>query len=402
MKRILVMICVLAMVFSLTACGGNTKKDGTADSSSTAGTDNSSQTPDAKDTDAGTGEAIRFAVCGPMTGDSAEQGLLQMNGCQMAVDEINAAGGVNGRQLDMVCYDDQASPNQAVIVAEKVAADPTIEYVISHINSGGTIAAQDVYIDAGLTVLAPVNTLDELSGYGWENFMRICLSDGASAKMLVDAMMEMVAQKPAVFYANTANDLSACNIISDYLGEKYGIADVIKETFNPETDRDYSSQVEKFRAAGVDCIILCCEYTPAALLMSQCHEKDYRPQTGGLACNNPEIISLGGEDVEGLLTVTGFDCTNPDEKIQEFIGKYRELYNTDPNDCSSRGYDTIYCVADAYKNGAVKENLAEWMLEKTDYQGVTCDIRFDGNCDNQAAITYILQIQSGAFTLLEQ
>ena len=93
--------------------------------------------------------------------------------------------------------------------------------------------------------------------------------------------------------------------------------------------------------------------------------------------------------MEGLLTVTGFDCTNPDEKIQEFIGKYRELYNTDPNDCSSRGYDTIYCVADAYKNGAAKENLAEWMLEKTDYQGVTCDIRFDGNCDNQSAITYI-------------
>ena len=146
MKRIQVMICVLAMVFSLTACGGNTKTDGTADSSSTAGTDNSSQTPDAKDTDAGTGEAIRFAVCGPMTGDSAEQGLLQMNGCQMAVDEINAAGGVNGRQLDMVCYDDQASPNQAVIVAEKIAADPTIEFVISHINSGCTIAAQDVYI----------------------------------------------------------------------------------------------------------------------------------------------------------------------------------------------------------------------------------------------------------------
>ena len=129
--------------------------------------------------------------------------------------------------------------------------------------------------------------------------MRICLSDGASAKMLVDAMMEMGAQKPAVFYANTANDLSACNIISDYLGAKSGIADVIKETFNPETDRDYSSQVEKFRAAGVDCIILCCEYTPAALLMSQCHEKDYRPQTC-LLYTSQEMDSSAVPDQPGV------------------------------------------------------------------------------------------------------
>lgn len=397
MKKFLAMVCMITMIGTLAACGKSTES-----TNEPAADPAGSEPVEAAEPENGdNSDVIRFAVCGPMTGDTAEQGMNQVNGCQMAVDEINAAGGVNGKKLELVAFDDQASPNQAVIVAEKIAADPTIEFVIAHINSGCTIAAQDIYIDAGLAVLAPVNSLDELSDFGWDNYMRICLSDGSAAKVLVDTIMEKEeVQKPAIFYANTANDLSACNIYKSHLEEKYGFTDIPAETFNPETDKDFSSQIEKFKAAGVDAIFLACEYTPSALLATQSHEKGFNPVIGGLACNNPEILSLGGEDVEGVYTVTGFDVTDPDEGVQELIAKYKEAYNKEPNDCVTRGYDTVYCVAEAYENGATSENLAEWMLQNTDYHGVTCDIRFDGKCDNQSAATYILQIESGKYNFV--
>lgn len=387
-KRIVSIMCALAMTISLAACGGGSGQETT----DTATDNTTSESTEAS------GDTIRFAVSVPLTGDNAEQGMYVVNGCQMAIDEINAAGGVNGKKFEMVTYDDQASPNQAVTIAEKIAADKAIEFVIAHINSGCLVAAQDTYINAGLSVIGTVLSMDELSDYGWDNFLRMCLSNGDSSKILIDAVMEAEnIEHPAIFYANDANDLSACNLMSDYLKEKYGFADVATATFNPETDKDYSAQIDKFKADGVDAIFLACEYTPAALLASQGKDKGFTPVIAGLSNNNPKFIELGGANVEGAYTVCGFDSTDADPDIQAFIQKYEEQYGTQPNDCVSRPYDSMMAVADAYKNGATRDNLAQWMMENTDYQGTTMDFRFDGTCDDQLARTYILKVEDGAF-----
>lgn len=388
-KMIISIMCMLTLTLSLVACGNSdTGETGETETENTSGTvvENSDNA------------AIRFAVAVPLTGDNAEQGMYVVNGCQMAIDEINEAGGINGKKFEMVTYDDQASPNQAVTIAEKIAADPTIEFVIAHINSGCLVAAQDTYIDAGISVIGTVLSMDELSDYGWNNFLRMCLCNGDSAKILIDAVMESEdIKKPAVFYANDANDLSACNLMVEYLEEKYGFTDIQTETFNPETDKDYSAQIDKFNASGVDCVFLACEYSPSALLAMQSHEKGFDPVFAGISNNNPAFIELGGQDVEGIYTVCGFDSTDQDENIQKFIQKYQEKYGTQPNDCVSRPYDSMYAVADAYKNGATRENLAQWMMENTNYEGITMDFRFDGTCDDQLARTYILQVTNGEF-----
>lgn len=388
-KRLVSILCAATMALSLAACGGGTE-DKTQDASSSAVSNTSTSESE--------GETIRFAVSVPLTGDNAEQGMYVVNGCQMAIDEINEAGGVNGKKFEMVTYDDQASPNQAVTIAEKIAADDSIEFVIAHINSGCLVAAQDTYINAGLSVIGTVLSMDELSDYGWTNFLRMCLCNGDSAKILIDSVMEAeTVEHPAIFYANDANDLSACNLMSDYLKEKYGFEAVDTATFNPETDKDYSAQIDKFKADGVDAIFLACEYTPAALLATQGKEKGFTPIIAGLSNNNPKFIELGGEAVEGAYTVCGFDSTDSDADIQAFITKYQEEYGTQPNDCVSRPYDSMMAIADAYENGATRDNLAEWMMDNTNYQGTTMDFRFDGTCDDQLARTYILKVEDGNF-----
>lgn len=404
-KRLLSVVCILAMIGTLTACGNagaetsapaasGEEENAEAEASEAPAENDAEEAP----AEAESGDTIRFAVAVPLTGDNAEQGMYVVNGCQMAIDEINEAGGINGRKFEMVTYDDQASPNQAVTIAEKIVADPDVEFVIAHINSGCLVAAQDTYVDKGMSVIGTVLSMDELSDYGWTNFLRMCLCNGDSAKILIDAVLEAeTIEHPAIFYANDANDLSACNLMVEYLESKYGYTDIPTETFNPETDKDFSAQIDKFNAAGVDGIFLACEYSPAALLAMQSHAKGFSPVIAGISNNNPEFIELGGEDVEGIYTVCGFDSTDQDADIQAFIQKYQEEYGTQPNDCVSRPYDTMYAIADAYQNGATRDNLAEWMMANTDYEGTTMDFRFDNTCDDQLARTYILKVTDGKF-----
>ncbi len=118
---------------------------------------------------------------------------------------------------------------------------------------------------------------------------------------------------------------------------------------------------------------------------------------GGLSANNPAILPLGGKNVEGLLTVCGFDVTNTDPKVQKFVKDYKAAYGSNPNDTGSRSYDCIYMIADAYKNGATKDTLADYISNKTNYQGATMNFKFDGQIDNKEADVYILKIQDGAF-----
>lgn len=402
MKRLIALLLALVLCFSLVACSSTTEKT-SPDEDSTTNESKEKDTSESenKDTSESTeGETIRFAVVGPLTGDQSEQGNNEVRGAQMAVDEINAAGGINGKMLELVPFDDLGTPNQAVTIAEKIAADKTIEFVLANLNSGCVVAAQPTYIDAGLAVLGGTNSMDDLSGKDWTNYFRLCLSDGVSCKVLMDIIKEDTDfQKPGIFYANSANDLSCANVYKTYLEEKYGFTDIPMETFNPETDKDFSSQIEKFKAAGVDAIFISAEYTPSGLICMQCHEKDFYPVFGAASANNAAIFDLAGEELNDCMyTLCGFfnDGTG---KLQEFCDKYKEIYGLEANDVVTRNYDAVYIAADAYANGATKDTLASYIAEKTDYiSELGSEYVFNGNIDNQMGDVYILKIVDGAYT----
>ena len=346
-------------------------------------------------------DVIKFAVVGPLTGDQSEQGNNEVRGAQMAVDEINEAGGIDGKMLQLEAFDDLGTPNQAVTIAEKIASDPSIEFVLANLNSGCVIAAQPTYIDAGLAVLGGTNSMDELSYEEWDNYFRLCLSDGVSVKVMMDVIKEDTDfQHPGVFYANTANDLSCANIYKEYLEEKYGFTDIPMETFNPDTDKDFSSQIEKFKAAGVDAIFISAEYTPSGLICMQSHEKGFFPVFGAASANNAAIFDLAGEELNDCMySLCGFfnDGTGA---LQEFCDKYYEKYDLIANDVVTRNYDAVYIAADAYANGATKDTLAEYVANTTDFiSELGSEYVFNGNIDNQKGDVYILKIVDGAYTL---
>jgi branched-chain amino acid transport system substrate-binding protein len=344
---------------------------------------------------------IRFAVPSPLTGDMAEQGYMVVNGCTLAIEEINAAGGIDGRKFEAVPFDDQGTPNQSTIVAEKIVADNSIEFVISHLYSGCTMAAMPVYLKKGISVIAPGNSRTDLTHQGWKTYLRTCPADVHAVRAIADYIAPEGYKRPYTWYQNGANEVSAIEILTAYLKEKYGIEVVGSSTFDPNTEKDFSSHIVRMKDREADIVLASVEYPPAGLLAKQMKSLNVDIPligTGGMA--NAAIISLAGDASEGLMCTSAFDSTNPDPRVQKFLKDFTARFGNPPNDTAAYCYDTMYAIADALKNGATTVNLAEWMRQNTDYHGMNSDIKFDENGDNEKARTYIIKVEGGKFKLI--
>lgn len=149
--RALSVLMVLAVFLVFTACGSNPAAPASSAPAAPAASAGDAAVPSEE-----SGGTIRFAVSSPLTGDMAEQGFQEVNGAQMAVDKINAAGGVNGKLLELVAMDDMGNPNQATIVAGKRSSpDDSIEFVLAPIFSGCTMAAMPTYVKENISVFGP-------------------------------------------------------------------------------------------------------------------------------------------------------------------------------------------------------------------------------------------------------
>ena len=118
-------------------------------------------------------ETIKFLVVGPMTGDSAVQGLQMKSGAQIAINEINAAGGIDGKKMEFVVADDVGTPNQAVMIAQKHSLNKDLLFVLGHNNSSCSIASLPIWEKAGLPVISPSNTAANITRLGHKNYFRI-------------------------------------------------------------------------------------------------------------------------------------------------------------------------------------------------------------------------------------
>lgn len=394
--RALSVLMVLAVFLVFTACGSNPAAPASSAPAAPAASADDAAVPSEE-----SGGTIRFAVSSPLTGDMAEQGFQEVNGAQMAVDKINAAGGVNGKLLELVAMDDMGNPNQATIVAEKIVADDSIEFVLAPIFSGCTMAAMPTYVKENISVFGPGNSRTDLTEQGWSNYARLCPADLHAIMAMVDYAAAEGYERPFIFYQNGANEVSAFEIMTDYLNSEHGIDVAGSSTFAPDTDRDFSSHIAQMKAADADIVLMSCEYSPAALLAKQLDNAGVKVALLGLGgVSNPALIELAGDSAEGIMCTSAFDPTNPDEGVQNFVKEYSEKFSINPNDVAAWSYETINAIAQAYEGGATKDNLMDWMRENTDYTGPTGGIKFDDKGENVKAKTYILKVIDGVYTLI--
>ena len=345
-------------------------------------------------------EKILFFIVGPMTGDSASMGIQMKEGAELAIREINGSGGVNGKELGYIAGDDVANPNQAVIISKKFSLNKDILFVLGHNNSSCSISALPVWDKAGVPVISPTNTAPILTRLGHKNYFRVEPDDTIMISQLSKlAVIELGFKNIALIWENSDYGKGMRDVGVEAIPE-LGAKVLCDETYVPMVDRDYSSQITKFKGAGVDCVLFLGEYTAAALFLKQSKVLAFDAKVlGSSGCSNPKLIEIAGETSEGFYAIAGFDPNDKREKQAKFIKAFESVSKNKPGEWGAHSYDIVYMVKKAIEmGGTTREKLIQVLHQDNfEYDGVTGKIKFDARGDVPGKKSLVLKVEDGKY-----
>ncbi len=342
MKKVLALTMALAMVAACFAGCGNS-------SSSTSTTAAAATTAAAGETAAapaeGTG-SIKIGMSGPLTGGASAYGLAVKAGMEVAVEEINAKGGL---QIEFNAQDDEADGEKAVS-AYNVLKDWGMQVMAGQVTTGAALAVAPESVADNMFNLTPSASAEALATTG-ANIFQMCFTDpnqGASAAELVSTKYE--GAKVGIIY-DSSDDYST-GLYNGFSAKatELGAEIVATTSFTADNKADLSTQVTKCQEAGADLVFLPIYYTEASQILTYANRIGYTPKFFG--CDGMDgILTVEGFDTslaEGLTLMTPFDANASDEATQSFVGKFKEKMNgLVPNQFAADGYDVIYAIYDA-------------------------------------------------------
>ncbi|MDY5699780.1 MAG: ABC transporter substrate-binding protein [Lachnospiraceae bacterium] len=357
MKKTVSFVLVLSMAAALLAgCGGTTaNNDAVAGTESTV---NGSAATDAAGTDNITveGEAFRIGGIGPVTGGAAAYGIAVKNGAQLAVDEINAAGGINGVQIAFNFEDDEHDPEKAVN-AYNTLKDWDMQMLMGTVTSGPCLAVSEETKNDNMFMLTPSGTAVDCVQY--DNAFRVCFSDpnqgGKSAEYIGT---NKIASKVAVIY--DSSDVYSSGIYAEFAKKapEYGIEIVAAEAFTSDNKTDFTIQLQKAKDGGAELVFLPIYYQEAALILSQANSIGFAPMFFG--CDGLDgILAVEDFDValaEGVMLLTPF-VADENEATKAFVNNYEAAYGETPIQFAANAYDAIYIIKAALEQAGATPDM---------------------------------------------
>ena len=341
---------------------------------------------------------ITFGLAGPMTGDSADYGVNLQKGVSLAIDEINAAGGINGQPVKLEVCDDKADPSAASLCAQKFASESYIFATIGNVNSTCTLAAGPILDKAGITNITGDSTNPKVTEMGWTHMFRTIVNDSLQGPVMAEIAVKTLGKsKLAVVYANSDYGKGLLDATVPAI-KTLGAQMVDAESYVPGVDKDFSAQLTKIAQAHPDALLLLTDYTEGGLLTKQRVAAGLGDVAVIASAGNThsEFISLGGAASEGAYVMTYFDPNQPTQMMKDFVAKFKAKYNYVPNEQGGYGYEIPYIYKMAIDQGATKSTLPT-VLHGIDYKGLTGEIQFTSTGDLAHGTQYILQVQNGQF-----
>ena len=359
-KRVLSLSLALAMAASLTACGSSSS---TTETTAAAAADATTAAAGAS-SEASSDKVFKIGGIGPVTGAAAVYGLAVKNGAQIAVDEINADGGINGYQIEFNFQDDEHDAEKSVN-AYNTLKDWGMQVLMGTVTSAPCVAVADKTNADNMLQITPTGSSVECAQN--PNVFRVCFSDpdqgAASATYIAE---NKLAEKIAVIY--DSSDVYSSGIYEKFAAEaaNQGLEIVDAEAFTADSNKDFSTQLQKAKDAGADLVFLPIYYTEASLILKQADTMGYAPKFFG--CDGMDgILQVENFDTklaEGLMLLTPFAADAQDELTQKFVTSYKENYGETP----------IQFAADAYDaNSAIKAAMEEADITPETSVSDTCD-----------------------------
>lgn len=348
-KRVLSLSLALAMATSLTACGSSSS---TTETTAAAAADATTAAAGAS-SEASSDKGFKIGGIGPVTGAAAVYGLAVKNGAQTAVDEINADGGINGYQIEFNFQDDEHDAEKSVN-AYNTLKDWGMQVLMGTVTSAPCVAVADKTNADNMFQITPSGSSVECAQN--PNVFRVCFSDpdqgAASATYIAE---NKLAEKIAVIY--DSSDVYSSGIYEKFASEaaNQSLEIVDAEAFTADSNKDFSTQLQKAKDAGADLVFLPIYYTEASLILKQADTMGYAPKFFG--CDGMDgILQVENFDTklaEGLMLLTPFAADAQDELTQKFVTSYKENYGETPIQFAADAYDAIYAIKAAMEEADI-------------------------------------------------
>lgn len=303
------------------------------------------------------GTVFRIGSIGPMTGDAAIYGQAVMNAAQIAVDEINAAGGINGYPISFQYEDDQGDTEKSVNAYNSLK-DWGMQILMGTVTTTPCVAVSDKTAEDGMFQLTPsASSTDVIVN---DNVFQACFTDPnqgtASAQYIAQ---NNLGTKVAIIYDSSTVYSSGIAETFTEEAKKLGIEIVAEEAFTADSKTDFSTQLKKAQSAGADLVFMPIYYTEASVILTQADAMGYDPLFFGVD-GMDGILTVENFDTslaEGLMLLTPFAADAQDEMTQAFVKKYQESYGDIPNQFAADAYDAVYIIKAAIEEAGVTPDM---------------------------------------------
>ena len=341
------------------------------------------------------GATIKIGVPVPLSGGNAKMGDDIAKAATLAVEEWNAKGGVLGRKLEIVSFDDACDAQASVTAAHKLV-DGGVVAVAGGYCSSAAIPASAVYHDAGVAFVADASSNPKLTDQGFENVFRVIGRDDQQGPYAAGFMINALkAKKVAIIHDNTLYAKGLADATKAALEGKPGVQVVFFDAVTPG-EKDFSAVLTKVKSLSPDVTYYTGYYPEGGLIAKQFKDLGVSGKfMAGDANNDPTFISEAGPASEGVY-VTSTPLPQDQSTAKAFIDRYKKRWNRDPGPYSALEYDAVNVVINAIKQSGSTDRatIIKAITATKNYQGATGAINFDKKGD-RASVLYITYIIKG-------
>lgn len=353
--------------------------------------------------EAGAGATIKIGEYASLTGSEAAFGQSSHKGTQLLVEEINKAGGVLGKKLELIVEDNQSKAGESATIVKKFISRDKVVAILGEVASGRSLEAGPICQTAGIPMVSPSSTNPKVTEIG-DYVFRVCFIDPFQGKLLAEFATKTLKAKKAVILS----DVSAAYSV--------GLASFFKEAFTAtggtilaeqkyaSKDKDFKAQLTAIKAMNPDVICVPGYYTEVGLIVKQARDLGIMvPIFGGDGWEAPELIQIaGGEALKNTFYSTHFSPAQDSPMAKKFVEAFKAKYAGEvPDAMAALGYDSALALVEAIKKaGSTEPAKLRDALKTTDFVGVTGRTKLDAKRDATKPAV-IITTEGGAFKFLQ-
>ena len=347
-------------------------------------------------------DVIKVGEFASLTGSEATFGQSSHKGTQMAIDDLNAAGGVLGKKFQLLTEDDQSQAGQPATVVRKLISSDGVVAILGEVASSRSLEAAPICQQNKIPMISPSSTNPKVTEVG-DYIFRVCFIDPFQGTVMANfARKTLKLQNVAVL----------TDVKSDY---SLGLAKFFKESFAANGgkivaeenysggDKDFSAELTSLKAANPDGIFVPGYYTEVGLIALQARQLGITaPLFGGDGWESSALVPIGGAALEGDYFSTHYSPQDTSPAVQNFVKEFQAKYNETPDAMAALGYDSALILAAAMKSAGATDGakVRDALAAEKDFQGITGKITIDAN-RNASKPAVILTITNGQFQYVE-